>query len=123
MSAGALFPAVTGDYSLDDFLDAGESEDPDDADEGEDLAAGPDEEPEADVDSEPSADAESDAESSEDGVAPESTDDPISPESVAPAEPTYDWSPDGAECAGCGETAATRWRQDGEYVCADCKEW
>ena len=41
---------------------------------------------------------------------------------VAPAESTYAWSPDGV-CAVCGGTAPTRWRQDGAYVCPDCKEW
>lgn len=144
MSADALPSAVTGDYSLDDFLDAGEREDPAaDADESDDVLAEPDLEPESASDPEPPVDSETDAGSEpqadadsetdppdddvtaeSDGVETESTDDgPIPLESVDPAEPTYGWSPDGAECAGCGGTATTRWRQDGEYVCADCKEW
>ncbi|QLG28059.1 hypothetical protein HUG10_11055 [Halorarum halophilum] len=144
MSADALLSAVTGDYSLDDFLDAGEREDPaDDADEPDDVPAESDREPESasdpetpadsgtDASPEPPANADSDTDSPDDdstaesgGIETESDeDDPIPPESVAPAEPTYGWSPDGAECTGCGETATTRWRQDGEYVCADCKEW
>lgn len=144
MSADALPSTVTGDYSLDDFLDAGEREAPaDEADDQDDVPAEPDREPkstsdpetsadsETDAGSEPSADAASDIDSPDDDAEAESVaveaespdDDPIPSESVAPAEPTYGWSPDGAECTGCGETATTRWRQDDEYVCADCKEW
>jgi hypothetical protein len=44
-----------------------------------------------------------------------------------PAVSTFDWSPEGGECAGCGESVQRRWRADGErggeLVCADCKEW
>ena len=131
MSAGALPSAVTGDYSLDDFLDAGEREDPDgDDDEHRDAPAEPDDGPESASDAATPADAEpsaapptDDVEAESTDVDPASSDDPVLPGSVAPAEPTYGWSPDGAECAGCGESSTTRWRQDGEYVCADCKEW
>ncbi len=46
---------------------------------------------------------------------------------VEPARSTYDWTPDGGECADCGASAERRWRADGqkagELVCEDCKEW
>ncbi|WP_458206867.1 DUF7573 domain-containing protein [Haladaptatus sp. NG-SE-30] len=44
-------------------------------------------------------------------------------EEVEPARATYDWTPDGATCAGCGESVERRWRDDDGMVCADCKEW
>jgi hypothetical protein len=44
-----------------------------------------------------------------------------------PAVSTFDWSPEGGECADCGESVERRWRADGErggeLVGADCKEW
>lgn len=36
---------------------------------------------------------------------------------------TFDWSPDGAPCAGCGERVERRWRDDGRLVCEACKTW
>ncbi|WP_135826889.1 DUF7573 domain-containing protein [Halorussus ruber] len=49
------------------------------------------------------------------------------PPTADPAVSTFDWSPEGGECADCGESVARRWRADGErggeLVCADCKEW
>lgn len=46
---------------------------------------------------------------------------------VDPAVSTFDWSPEGGECADCGESAERRWRAEGErggsLVCADCKQW
>jgi hypothetical protein len=44
-------------------------------------------------------------------------------DAVDPVDPTYDYSPDGASCGACGERVTRRWRDDGGYVCADCKEW
>jgi len=44
-------------------------------------------------------------------------------DAVDPVDPTYDFSPDGAACGACGERATRRWHADGDYVCADCKEW
>ncbi|WP_233740808.1 DUF7573 domain-containing protein [Halobaculum saliterrae] len=44
-------------------------------------------------------------------------------DAVDPADPTYDYSPDGASCGACGERVTRRWRDDGDYVCVDCKEW
>ncbi|MFC7097003.1 DUF7573 domain-containing protein [Halobaculum marinum] len=66
------------------------------------------------TDGEETADAETDG---EDG------DSAVDPATVAPAEATYDHSPDGAACAACGETVTRRWRDDPGYVCEDCKEW
>ncbi|PSQ05723.1 hypothetical protein BRC97_08485 [Halobacteriales archaeon QS_6_71_20] len=52
-----------------------------------------------------------------------SPDDAPSPDGVAPAEPTFAVSPGGAPCSACGDPVTRRWRADGAYVCADCKEW
>lgn len=40
-----------------------------------------------------------------------------------PAKATFDWSPEGAACASCGETVETRWRDETGMVCDDCKAW
>ena len=42
---------------------------------------------------------------------------------VDPAVATYRWDPDGVECPSCGQSVDRLWSQDGEHVCADCKEW
>lgn len=42
---------------------------------------------------------------------------------VEPVASTYAWSPDGGECAACGGTVEERWRDGGDLVCLDCKEW
>lgn len=42
---------------------------------------------------------------------------------VEPPATTYQWTPDGAACANCGAVVERRWRDDGAFVCADCKEW
>jgi hypothetical protein len=44
-------------------------------------------------------------------------------DAAEPAVSTYDWTPDGADCADCGATVERRWRDDGELVCTDCKTW
>lgn len=44
-------------------------------------------------------------------------------DAVEPLDPTYGHSPDGAPCAVCGGQVTRRWHDDGDYVCADCKEW
>lgn len=36
---------------------------------------------------------------------------------------TFDWSPDGAPCAACGDRVERRWRDDGRLVCEQCKTW
>jgi len=45
------------------------------------------------------------------------------PADVAPADVTYRWDPGGGACADCGATVERRWRDDGAFVCGDCKEW
>lgn len=50
-------------------------------------------------------------------------DERVPPASVEAAEPTADWSPDGAECSACGAVVAHRWESDDGLVCPDCKEW
>jgi formamidopyrimidine-DNA glycosylase len=36
---------------------------------------------------------------------------------------TYGWTPDGTACESCGETVNRRWRDERQFVCADCKPW
>ena len=40
-----------------------------------------------------------------------------------PAVPTAAWTTGGAACDRCGERTARRWIDDGDLVCAACKEW
>ncbi|WP_267642090.1 DUF7573 domain-containing protein [Haloarchaeobius amylolyticus] len=40
-----------------------------------------------------------------------------------PAVTTFQWSPDGRECAECGATVDRRWRDGSLLVCAECKTW
>lgn len=47
----------------------------------------------------------------------------VDPSTVEPAVSTYAWDRDPVACAACGEPVEKRWRDDGELVCADCKEW
>ena len=43
---------------------------------------------------------------------------------VEPASLTYSFSPEGAECTACGQTARIRWESsEAELVCAACKPW
>lgn len=42
---------------------------------------------------------------------------------AGPAASTSRWVPDGAACSGCGADVGRLWRDDGELVCSDCKEW
>ena len=50
-------------------------------------------------------------------------DDPDGDDAVEPAVSTYAFSPDGATCAACGAVVEKRWRDDGDLVCPDCKQW
>jgi hypothetical protein len=43
-------------------------------------------------------------------------------DAAEPVPVTSAWTPDGA-CPACGGTAGRRWRNDGEFVCADCANW
>lgn len=47
----------------------------------------------------------------------------VDPGGVPQATPTYCWSPDGAVCDSCGDTARRRWRSEAGLVCRECKEW
>lgn len=60
----------------------------------------------------------------EDGTGSEKAGDEVDGRATAtPIEPTYDWSPGGKPCAECETVVETRWRADGSYVCAECKNW
>ena len=99
---------MSRDRSLDEFL-GGERRDSVDesaeADVTDDLADATETEPEAEPSpgSEPAADGD------------EAT--------VTPAVSTYAFSPDGAPCGACGTVVEKRWRDDGDLVCPDCKQW
>ncbi|GAA0664923.1 hypothetical protein ACFQDG_06040 [Natronoarchaeum mannanilyticum] len=72
----------------------------------------------SDADGEPaSSDDEQDADSRPSGE-PAATDGVDAATTV-----TYEWSDDGVACADCGEPTRRRWRDDGTFVCADCKDW
>lgn len=100
-------PAVNRDRSLDEFRS-------DDDGPGSDGATGSADGSGTDGDAASVTDEQAEVESVPDATADDGAD---------PAEPTYAWSPDGAACAVCGDATGTRWRQDGAYVCPDCKEW
>ncbi|WP_075937901.1 DUF7573 domain-containing protein [Halosegnis longus] len=36
---------------------------------------------------------------------------------------TAQFSPDGTPCEKCGAVVVRRWHDDGQFVCADCKNW
>ncbi|MHB9287058.1 hypothetical protein ACKVMT_08460 [Halobacteriales archaeon Cl-PHB] len=36
---------------------------------------------------------------------------------------TATWTPGGAACEACGESAERRWRTDEGIVCVDCVDW
>jgi hypothetical protein len=40
-----------------------------------------------------------------------------------PATSTAAWTAAGAGCQQCGAQVSRRWRDDGDLVCAECKEW
>lgn len=48
---------------------------------------------------------------------------PIDSKAVTPVSATYVWTPEGGECAHCGDRVEARWRDGAEFVCVDCKEW
>ena len=97
------------DASLDEFLDPGMSD--------------------GEADPEPYEEDRDESEADPDVREPEPTDsesegdDETPSESVDPAEPTFDFAPDGADCEGCGEAVRRRWCDGDGMVCADCKEW
>jgi hypothetical protein len=42
---------------------------------------------------------------------------------VDPAVATSTWHADGAACDRCGERVERRWRDEADFVCADCASW
>jgi hypothetical protein len=111
------------DASLEEFLGSSERADRDDPTDG-DGSTGRDEregaggsEPADRTASEDAADSDTDAANATPGTASESDPGPD------PAHAAYGWTPGGAECAACGATVRRRWRDDGRFVCADCKAW
>lgn len=58
-----------------------------------------------------------------DGTGPSTADGPAAGSGPALAVPTYLWTPEGAACERCGETAARRWRCGDDVVCSTCKTW
>ncbi|MFD1511675.1 DUF7573 domain-containing protein [Halomarina rubra] len=100
------------DRSLDEFL-ASDEGDEDDEDEGEGES----------VDGDGHTDADATADAATDADATTESDDASPSLTVHPAESTMDWTPGGAACAVCGESAERRWRDDEGLVCLDCKTW
>lgn len=41
----------------------------------------------------------------------------------APVTGTYRWSPSETRCDSCSDPVQQRWLQEGDFVCAQCKEW
>lgn len=109
--------------SLDDFLggDDAQTDESDATDESDTT----DEVGVADAETESEVDAVVDVDSA---TRDETDDDAPDSESVAPARPTFRWSPTGAACDDCGETVERRWVADlasdeRRFVCEDCKSW
>lgn len=94
------------DASLDDFLDAGGSEDDSDGGEHADPTDGA-----------------ADAGDADDATGEAADDDRVPPAEVDPAESTYAWGGAGAECEDCGAVVDRRWRDEEALVCAECKAW
>jgi len=110
------------DASLEDFLDADDQEaEPDDDRETATSGVSAPDAVES-VDGADSPDGESDATESDDEAVP-AVDDEATEQPTDPAVATYDWTPGGAACAACGETAERRWRDEPGFVCEDCKKW
>ncbi|MFB6235367.1 MAG: hypothetical protein ABEH81_15150 [Halopenitus sp.] len=103
------------DRSLDDFVGASASDDDDVADEASDEVADT-------SDESPDESAEEVAEEATDEVADEPTDEP-SDVAVEPPSITATWDTDGIACERCDTEVERRWKCDGDYVCADCKDW
>lgn len=87
------------DASLDEFLVEGG---------GDEAASGDEHADETDADGERSGEVAVDSDPASDSVEPATT---------------YEFAPDGVECASCGRTVDRRWQQDGSLVCGGCKDW
>ena len=105
------------DSSLADFFE-GDSDADDEAASGDNEAAANDDGAASSDDEAASSGGEPDADS-------QANEDPTAASDGvdAAATVTYEWSDDGVACADCGEPTRRRWRDDGTFVCADCKDW
>ncbi|RLM72334.1 hypothetical protein [Halorubrum sp. Atlit-26R] len=54
---------------------------------------------------------------------PSGPSDVADPAAVDPAAATSTWHADGAACDRCGEPVERRWRDEDDFVCADCASW
>jgi hypothetical protein len=125
------------DASLDDFLDARDSE-RDGGEAGTDAAeaerdggeAGTDD-ADRSVDGERPADghargderdAAGDDQRDADASDPAATA-AVDPAAVDTATTTCAWTADGEPCGSCGDLAERRWRGEAGLVCPDCKDW
>jgi hypothetical protein len=107
------------DASLDDFLDADESEAADD--DVTDADQSPDAEAdvahsETDTDTAHSGDTDSDQPT--DPSSPQ-----VEPAPVDPATVTSRWHGEGVVCASCGDRVERAWASPNGVVCPSCKEW
>ena len=116
------------DRSLDEFLNDGEESDSSsDAEQASQEPSGPS--PESGEGSQ--GETESEVTPDEESVEPEEAAEPVDsevvePPSELPDEPepaTASWTPDGAACEACSETASRLWDDEGQQVCRSCKEW
>ena len=109
--------------SLEDFLDGGTTDEPDDAATSESAAG----------DASP-GDVASTADgtgATSDGTAapPDEAETPPDEAAATPEDPvdgptvTAAWSPDGVPCAACGARVTWRWGTDAGLVCPDCMDW
>ncbi|MFC7057876.1 DUF7573 domain-containing protein [Halovenus salina] len=46
-----------------------------------------------------------------------------SADDIEPAAPTSELTPSKTDCQQCGKPTERLWRDDGEFVCQDCKDW
>lgn len=115
------------DSSLDDFL-GGESTDSDEPSERDDESTSDENSPGAartgasEADTEAAADANGDT-SGDAEDQERATEEQEGADSVEPAVSTFEFAPDGAECAVCDAVVERRWRDERGLVCPDCKEW
>lgn len=125
---------MTEDRSLDDFVGADASGEEDeavaDADEipGDDESADDEADNKAgeaddrgttdDVADQSPADGDDDAAAGDDGATKVDGSDAVEPPSI-----TGTWDTDGVACERCETEVERRWECDGDYVCADCKDW
>jgi len=120
---------MSEDRSLDDFVGADASDEEDEATvEGDEVEAVDDAESEVAADDEADTVADDEADTvadTEDADSDEAIDgsEADESESVDPPSITATWATDGIACDRCDAEVERRWECDGDYVCADCKDW